>query len=227
MAVLSIVYGWYELSNQHASTSKKRTLNRLAISQFAATSKIFLKLSLHSRRKGFFRKRPRHSWKKSCARAREYFAHSVHFKIPAFCLATVTVLNKGKRPEEKNSCELRVPSALTRLYSGGSTSFCQNLLTLLYDVTSSFFLRFSWPWMSRSKWFRAHSEMMKTWGLKQEKSMRSVIFKADPVRVDFQTVAVLQPSYRFHLEKTNGYKTSPLELTESESNLHFLLFDSN
>lgn len=53
--------------------------------------------------------------------------------------------------------------------------------------------------------------------------MRSVIFKSDPVRVDFQTVAVLKPLYRSRLEETYGHKTSPLELTGSERRFLFTL----
>lgn len=76
--------------------------------------------------------------------------------------------------------------------------------------------------MSKSqKWIQQHTLRLEKWGLSQPQNIRRVIWKADPIRVDFQLVGVLADEAHELLSK-NMHKPSPLELPNEEREFLFL-----
>ena len=66
-------------------------------------------------------------------------------------------------------------------------------------------------------WHSQQEELFKQWNLIVPANFYNTIFKADPIRVDFQVVSVLKKNYLRKLENKLGHKPSPLELSQTES----------
>jgi hypothetical protein len=73
-------------------------------------------------------------------------------------------------------------------------------------------------------WHLQQEECFKRWKLFEPDNFYNTIFKADPIRVDFQVVSVLKKHYRQKLENKLGHKPSPLELSQSESSFFFFIY---